>query len=93
LQALNEPRVQLVANAVRAEINRQDHLPVVLSSDPDVQQALAHPDDAALREKLNDKLRLISHEADTRSLYIVNPSGQVFATNDADKPDPSLAAT
>ncbi|WP_160170430.1 ATP-binding protein [Afipia sp. P52-10] len=90
LQALNEPRVQLVANAVRAEINRQDHLPVVLSSDPDVQQALAHPDDAALREKLNDKLRLISHEADTRSLYIVNPSGQVFATNDADKPDPQL---
>ena len=32
LQAINEPRVELIANAVHAEVNRQDHLPVVLST-------------------------------------------------------------
>jgi two-component system C4-dicarboxylate transport sensor histidine kinase DctB len=90
LQAVNEPRVQLVANAVRAEINRQDHLPVVLSFDPDVQQALAHPADAAMRERLNDKLKLISHEADTRALYVITPSGKVFATDDAEKADTQI---
>jgi len=52
LQAVNEPRIQLVANAMKAEISRQDHLPVVLSFDPDVRQALAAPLDKDLREAL-----------------------------------------
>src|SRR5689334_2612136 len=59
LQAVNEPRVQLIANAVKAEIARQDHLPVVLSLDPDVRNALAAPDDPVLRRKLNEKLKQI----------------------------------
>ena len=33
LQAINESRIELVASAVRSEINRQDHLPLVLSLD------------------------------------------------------------
>ena len=51
LQAVNEPRVQLAANAVKAEISRQDHLPVVLSLDPDVRQALAAPRDQSLERQ------------------------------------------
>ena len=43
LQAVNEQRVQLVANALTAEVGRQDHLPVVLSLDADVRSALAAP--------------------------------------------------
>jgi two-component system C4-dicarboxylate transport sensor histidine kinase DctB len=82
LQAVNEPRIQLVANAMKAEISRQDHLPVVLSFDPDVQRALAAPFDRALRDKLNDKLLRVSREADTRALYVVSPSGKVFAADD-----------
>ena len=39
-QAVNAQRVQLVANALTAEVGRQDHLPVVLSLDPDVRNAL-----------------------------------------------------
>src|SRR5436190_527619 len=82
LQAVNEPRIQLVANAMKAEISRQDHLPVVLSFDPDVQRALAAPFDHGLRDKLNDKLARVSQEADTRALYVVAPSGKVFAADD-----------
>lgn len=82
LQAVNEPRIQLVANAMKAEISRQDHLPVVLSFDPDVRQALAAPLDKGLREALNAKLKRVSAEADTRALYIIAPSGKVFAADD-----------
>src|SRR5919198_6642179 len=69
LQAVNEQRVQLVANAVLAEIGRQDHLPVVLSLDPDVRNALATPKDSARLQQLSRKLTLLSLEADTRALY------------------------
>src|SRR5690348_5417365 len=71
LQAVNEPRIQLVANAMKAEISRQDHLPVVLSFDPDVLRALAAPLDRTLRDKLSEKLLRVSREADTRALYVV----------------------
>ncbi len=90
LQAVNKPRIELVANAMRAEISRQDHLPFVLSVDPDVQRALAAPSDAALRDRLNDKLKRVSREADTRALYVIAPSGKVFAADDAGQPGSQL---
>src|SRR5438552_11211927 len=69
LQAVNEPRLQLIANAIRAEVNRQDHLPIVLSLDPDVRGALEARDDpgrrSSLLDRLNRKLARLSHEADT----------------------------
>ena len=46
-QELNEQRVQLFANALRSEINRQDHLPIFLSLDAGVQGALENPGDSA----------------------------------------------
>lgn len=85
LQAVNKPRIELVANAMKAEIGRQDHLPVVLSFDPDVVQALMQPSSDALRERLDDKLARISREADTRALYIIGASGRVFASDDPSK--------
>jgi two-component system C4-dicarboxylate transport sensor histidine kinase DctB len=87
LQAINEQRVQLVANAVDAEVGRQDHLPVVLSLDRDVRNALATPRDAGLLAELNSKLTVISHEADTRALYIIGPDGTVLASDDWQSPD------
>ncbi len=86
LQALNKPRIELVANAMRAEISRQDHLPFVLSVDPDVLRALAESSDVTLRDRLNGKLKRVSREADTRALYVIAPSGKVFATDDAGAP-------
>src|SRR5437879_13451080 len=49
LQAANEPRLQLNANAIHAEIGRQDHPPVVLSLDSAVHAALAAADDPSRR--------------------------------------------
>jgi two-component system C4-dicarboxylate transport sensor histidine kinase DctB len=85
LQAVNEQRVQLVANALTAEVGRQDHLPVVLSLDPDVRNTLVAPDADRL-EKLNHKLTLVSREADTRALYVIDPNGTVLASDDWNSP-------
>jgi two-component system C4-dicarboxylate transport sensor histidine kinase DctB len=82
LQAVNESRIQLVANAMKAEIGRQDHLPVVLAFDPEVRAALAAPADKTLRDRLSDKLERVGREADTRALYIISLSGKVFAAYD-----------
>src|SRR5262245_54041933 len=81
LQAVNEQRVQLIANALTAEVGRQDHLPVVLSLDPDVRAALAAPAETDRRDRLNRKLARISIEADTRALYLIGPDGVVFASD------------
>ena len=85
LQAVNEQRVQLVANALTAEVGRQDHLPVVLSLDADVRSALAAPD-AERIARLDRKLTIVSHEADTRALYVIAPNGTVLASDDWDSP-------
>lgn len=79
LQAINEPRVRLIASAVRSEINRQDHLPVVLSFDAEVRSALAPPYDRERLRQLSEKLQHITSEADTRALYVIGLNGTVVA--------------
>src|SRR3954468_16947171 len=64
LQAINEPRIELIASAVRPEIHRQDHLPVVLSLDSDVRSALGQPQDEEKLAQVSDKLARIIAEAD-----------------------------
>jgi two-component system C4-dicarboxylate transport sensor histidine kinase DctB len=78
--------VQLVANALTAEVGRQDHLPVVLSLDPDVRNALRSRDAASL-ERLSRKLEVVSREADTRALYLIAPNGIVVASDNWQAPD------
>jgi len=91
LQAVNEPRLQLIANAINAEIGRQDHLPVVLSLDADVQGALEALRDpgrsAPLLDRLNRKLARLSLEANTRAMFVIGPDGTVVASDDWDAPD------
>jgi two-component system, NtrC family, C4-dicarboxylate transport sensor histidine kinase DctB len=90
LQAANEPRLQLIAKGIYAEINRQDHLPVVLSLDADVRQALASadgPERMALLDRLDRKLTRLSAEADTRAMFVINPQGKVVASDDWEAPD------
>src|SRR3954463_5464958 len=86
LQAITESRVELIASAVRAEINRQDHLPIVLALDADVRRALANPLDRAQLDQINHKLQRIITEADTRALYVIGRDGIVLAAASS-KPD------
>jgi len=91
LQAVNEQRLQLVASAIRSEINRQDHLPIVLSLDPDVRAALDPAAEPAAHagtiERLNRKLARLSREADARAMFVIGPNGTVVASDNWDSPD------
>ena len=86
LQAVDEQRVQLVASAVRAEVNRQDHLALVLSLDPDVRRVLGGAPEPA-RQNLNRKLQQLAQEADARALYVIDADGLVVASSDWEAPD------
>ena len=79
LQAINESRIELIASAVRSEINRQDHLPLVLSLDADVRNALAQSHDTGRVEPVQAKLQRVSEEADTRALYVIGKNGLILA--------------
>src|SRR4029079_16963881 len=85
LQALNTQRVALVATALDAEINRQDHLPLLLSLDTEVRNALSSPPGSARIEELGQKLRRISLEADTRAIYVARADGTVLVSDDGDQ--------
>jgi two-component system, NtrC family, C4-dicarboxylate transport sensor histidine kinase DctB len=90
LQAVSEQRLRLVANAIKAEIGRQDHLPVVLSLDSDVRQALevlAKPERTTLLDRLNRKLARLSNEADTRAMFVIGADGTVVAADNWESPD------
>jgi two-component system C4-dicarboxylate transport sensor histidine kinase DctB len=84
LQELNTQRVQLLTTSLDAEINRQDHLPLLLSLDHDVRAALKSQSPTSSVDELNRKLRRISIEADTRGIYLVRPDGTVLASGDDD---------
>ncbi len=87
LQAVNEQRVQLVANALTAEVGRQDHLPVVLSLDPDVRNALSVAQRREPGACSVASSTVVSREADTRALYLIAPNGIVVASDDWQAPD------
>src|SRR5947199_1383826 len=84
LQAVNEPRIELIVSAVRSEINRQDHLPLVLSLDADVRNALAESHAKTNQKQLSQKLQRIVSEADARALYVIGGDGTVLAAGHAD---------
>src|SRR5947209_519443 len=82
LQARNEPRIEIIASALRSEINRQDHLPLVLSLDADVRDALRTPQDSVRVEALTQKLQRIRMEADAGALYVIARDGAVLAAGE-----------
>jgi two-component system, NtrC family, C4-dicarboxylate transport sensor histidine kinase DctB len=85
LQAISTQRVQLVTSAVRAEVNRQDHLPLLLSLDANVQAALTSPADRGNIDRVNRKLQRVGLEADARAIYVVGLDGTVLASDDWDR--------
>lgn len=82
LKAISSQRVQLVMASIRAEVNRQDHLPLLLSLDADVRAVLVAPTDPVLIDRLNRKLQRIGVEADARAIYVLSADGTVLASDD-----------
>jgi two-component system C4-dicarboxylate transport sensor histidine kinase DctB len=90
---VSEQRGQLISDSIRSEINRQDHLPLMMSLDPDVRDALSAGGDLESFIKISKKLQLISREADARGLYVVNDANLVVAADDWEAADTLVGQT
>ncbi len=81
-------QVRLAAHgrALADTVARFEQVPFVLSLDPDVAQALAHPGDAARLAALSAKLARIAEGSRADAIYLTDADGTTIAASNYDKP-------
>ncbi len=75
-------RMVLYLRALNETLRQHQHLPFVLARDPRYAQAL-QPD--AIEPELNDRLALLAQEAKLEAIYLMDATGRVLATSNAEK--------
>jgi C4-dicarboxylate-specific signal transduction histidine kinase len=81
VRATGETRAGLVAQTIRNTIAQNEHFPLVMALDPDVQAALSSPQDPDLATFLNRKLETISDSSSPAALYVMKPDGTTLAAS------------
>ncbi|MEP5728075.1 MAG: ATP-binding protein [Sulfitobacter sp.] len=76
-------RMALYLRALNETLRQHQHLPFVLASDPRYAQAL-QPN--FVRPETNDRLQRLADEAKLEAIYLMDETGRVVATSNADKP-------
>jgi len=79
-------QLQLYAQGLQQRIDRFGTLPQVLALDPDLVQALRHPEDAALRHRLNLKLEQANQVTRASTLHVVGRDGVAIAASNWNQP-------
>lgn len=74
-------RVETYAASLENLLGKYDFLPRTLELNPDVLGLLQHPDDAALRQSVNQYLERLNLQARSTAIYIVNLKGITQATS------------
>jgi len=64
---------ELYALGLRGVIGKYSYLPAVVARQPEVHALLATPNDAALRERVNEDLAEIGRRADALAVYVMDP--------------------
>ena len=78
---------ELHALGLRGVIGKYSYLPAVVGRQPAVRALLAAPDDAALRERVNEDLAEIGRRADALAVYVMDPAGNALAASNAGTPE------
>jgi len=86
-------QLQLYAQGLQQRIDRFGTLPQVLALDPDLVQALRHPEDAALRHRLNLKLEQANQVTRASTLHVVGRDGVAIAAAAMAWPSPPATGT
>lgn len=76
-------RMVLYLRALNETLGQHQHLPFVLARDPRYSQDLQP---IAIDPELNDRLGTLAYEAKLEAIYLMDATGQVLATSNADKP-------
>ena len=86
-QAVGNNRLDFYASSLQREADRFAFLPAVVVLQPDVQQLLQTPQDAALQLRVNQYLETLNSRAGTLSAYLLDRKGHVLAASNWQRPD------
>jgi two-component system C4-dicarboxylate transport sensor histidine kinase DctB len=79
-------QLQLMAPELQSVLERFETLPFVLAQQPDLANALAHPDDAQAIARLNQSLQTIQLQAKVGALYLMDRNGLTLGASNWDQP-------
>lgn len=86
IAAAGRVRLTAQARALADTVARFEQVPFVLSLDPDVAGALAHPDDTGRLAALDAKLARIAEGSRADAIYLTDARGLTIAASNYDKP-------
>ncbi len=75
-----------MAPDLQSVLQRFEALPFVLARQPDLANALAHPDDPAAVARLNGTLQIIQQQAKVGALYLMDRNGLTLGASNWDQP-------
>ncbi|HEU4844494.1 MAG TPA: ATP-binding protein [Burkholderiaceae bacterium] len=86
LQDQGQRQLQLIAPDLQSVLQKFETLPFVLGFQPDLIQALAHPDDPQAIARLNSTLHTIQQQAKVGAIYVMNRDGLTLGASNWDQP-------
>ncbi|MBA5686585.1 ATP-binding protein [Rugamonas apoptosis] len=86
LQDQAQRQLQLIAPDLQSVLQKFETLPFVLGFQPDLIQALAHPDDPQAIARLNSTLHTIQQQAKVGAIYVMNRDGLTLGASNWDQP-------
>jgi two-component system C4-dicarboxylate transport sensor histidine kinase DctB len=79
-------QLELLAPDLQSAMEKYETLPFVLGFQPDLIQALAHPDDAPTIARLNQSLQTIQQQAKVGAIYMMDRTGLTLGASNWDQP-------
>ncbi len=84
--AQGQRQLQLMAPELQSVLERFETLPFVLAQQPDLTNALAHPNDKEAIDRLNHTLQTIQQQAKVGALYLMDRNGLTLGASNWDQP-------
>jgi two-component system C4-dicarboxylate transport sensor histidine kinase DctB len=79
-------QLQIIALDLGAILERHETLPFVLVFEPDMAQALLHPNNGVVLHRLNQTLQAIQTQAKVASIYLMDRDGKTIASSNWNQP-------
>ena len=85
IRAAGERQLQIIALDLASILEKFETLPFALGFQADVRQALEHPDDQAVIQRLNAALKTIQRQSKVVSIYMMDRNGKTLASSNWDQ--------
>ncbi|PYG61977.1 sensor histidine kinase [Agrobacterium tumefaciens] len=78
--------LRLAVSALGGLLSRYEPLPALIADHDDIEELVAHPQDAALRQRANIYLKSINTLLESSDIYIITLDGETIAASNYDGP-------